>query len=696
MGQVHVLRLFFFAAAFVLSGVCHAQRDLVVDEIFSTNERFWPVGQLGYATVAMEKGKYTIDRTALKGESTFTVDNYINPSEDFSIETSFTILAADSNAAAGLVWNYVNEQTYDEFSISATGKYQVCCLRYGSFIDISGQVIHPSIKKAGQKNTLLMQRHGDSCSYSINDTKVFTTIFPGLAFSSHGFHALNKIKFTASSFIVKQQQTISQVESFKAKKETLGSAVNSALNDSAPLISPDGSVLFFIREPQASHTADIWMSTKDKQGNWMKSVNIGVPLNNKVFNSVISCSADHKSLLLLNTYNADGSFKGRGFSISRFNGTSWSVPQDVVIENLNDYGQWLDASLSPDNRTMLLSALRPETMGYNDLYVSFLNSNGKWSEPLNLGSTINTYFNEAAPFLAADNKTLYFSSVGYPGYGNQDIFMSKRLDDSWRNWSKPINLGPSVNTTGFDAFFSIAANENKAYLVSNVQSMGGTDIFNVELPPALAPEKVCLLSGKVLDNKTGAALEARLVYHSLNNENKKGSIVSDAKDGSYRIVLPDADSYYISADRKGYFAQADSVAFSGEENQSLQKELILRLDPLIIGKSLPIRQLYFEKTKAHLLPTSLPALDNLYQLMQQHPQLKISIEGHTDNVGDASLNQQLSLQRAKAVEQFLQQKGIEANRMTTIGYGGLRPIADNSKEETRRLNRRVEFTVLEY
>jgi outer membrane protein OmpA-like peptidoglycan-associated protein len=697
MAYAYRMLCFFISLALVVSVRGYAQEQTVVSENFSSNERFWFVGNnMGSANVTLEKGKYFIDRFLETGENAFTIDDYIDPQKDFSIEATIEIEECASNAYAGLIWNYADMNNFDAFTISGDGTFKVIAVRYGNFFDVADTITsHFAIQKRGKKNNLKVQRKGEEYLYFVNGQQVYVTSFPGLRYSSHGFYVLKKVKCNASSFIVRQSQQVNVVASFKAEKQNLGTNVNSLLNDSAPLISPDGSVLFFARELQGAHNADIWMSTRNKDGSWSSALHVDPPLNNKVFNSVVSCSPDNKSVLLLNTYFPDGSYKGCCFSISHFDGMSWSVPQDVIIEKLYTYGKWLDASLSADSRTMLLSVLRPGSIGYNDLYVSFLLEKGTWSEPISLGPTINTIFNEAGPFLAADNKTLYFSSLGYPGYGNQDIFMSKRLDDTWQNWSTPVNLGSKVNSTGFDAFFSIAANDSSAYLVSNAQSIGGTDIFQIPLPKELIPERVCLLTGKVLDNQSNTPLEAQLIYRSLNNEQVRGSIVSDVKNGTYHLILPDAGTYYISANKKGYYAQADSISFLGKGNQSLQKELIIRLDPLTVGKSLPIRQLYFEKTKSVILDTSLPALDNLYQLMKQNPQLKISIEGHTDNIGDVSLNQELSLQRAKAVEDYLLQKGIDEGRMTTVGYGGSKPIASNDREEMRKLNRRVEFTVVE-
>lgn len=692
-----LLRLIFIVGVLYTGTSVRAQEGFVVKDDFQTNNHYWPEGDFGYAKVKWSKSLYTIERTLDKGESVFTIDNYIDPTLDFSMETTLQITGSEGGFG-GLVWNYADINNFDAFSISSHGTYSVVVCRYGEFFNLSAEPTGDPFSEAIKKekwNRLKVERRGNFYHYFINDVAVFKAEFPGYAHPAHGFYITKRTTIKASEFKVKQGQVIHTSSDFVAQKEKLGMEINTNKNESSPLISPDGSLLFFTRSEINSHDADAWVSRKNKEGQWDKAERLGSPINNKVHNSVLSCAADNRSILLLNTYFSDGSYKGCCFSQSqRGEEGTWNLPQDVNIQNINHYGKWLDASLSADNTTMLLSALRPGTLGYNDLYVSFKTEKGLWSEPLNLGGNINTPFNEGAPFLASDNKTLYFSSLGYPGYGNQDIFMSMRLDDSWTRWSPPINLGPSVNTEGFDAFFSIASNDPWAYLVSNKEAVGGTDIFRIQLPSSLLPKPVCVLSGKVIDKSTNAALQAKLVYQSLRDDKVKGVLYSDPKTGGYQIILPDTGTYYISAEKKNYYGQADTLSFSYHYKASIQQQLNLYLDPLVTGKSFSIRQLQFEQSKAVLLPSSIPALKQLAALLNAHQKMTIRIEGHTDNVGDPDLNMQLSLSRADAVYHYLMAQGIEKSRMEVKGYGGMKPIADNAKEETRRLNRRVEFVIL--
>ena len=690
----YILGLIFMLGLLITGTSVKAQERNVATENFQSNSRYWYVGDLTYAQVSLSKGLYKINRTEKNGESVFTIDDYINPLLDFSIETTLQISDDTNEGSCGLVWNYKDMSNFDAFSISADGTFRVLLSREGELFDLAGAVAHTAVNKGKALNRLKVIRRGAFYDYFINDIKVCRSEFAGYAHTAHGIYVAKRCKLEVTSFLVKQIQTLQVSTEKMSEKEKLGAEINSDKDDSSPLISPDGTHLFFTRNTIDSHNADVWVAHKTKEGTWSKAENTGYPINNKVHNSVISCASDNRSVLLLNTYYGDASYKGCCFSQSNFDGNQWSLPQDVNISNLNHYGKWLDASLSVDNRTMLLSAMRPGTLGYNDLYVSFKTEKGIWSEPLNLGQNINTPFNEASPFLASDNKTLYFSSLGYPGYGNQDIFMTKRLDDTWTKWSQPVNLGPFINTEGFDAFFSIASNEDWAYLVSNKGSQGGTDIFRIQLPKSLSPERVCMLSGKVIDKSTKQPLAAQLFYQSLSNEHVKGTLYTEEKTGAYQIILPDTGTYYITAEKPNYYAQADSVSFSFQTKLSHQQSLTLLLDALGVGKSFAIRQLQFEKTKAIILNASIPALEQLRQFLMSNKTLHIRIDGHTDSVGDPLLNVQLSLDRANAVKKYLVDRGIEETRMEVKGYGSASPIADNSKEETRRLNRRVEFVIL--
>jgi outer membrane protein OmpA-like peptidoglycan-associated protein len=306
---------------------------------------------------------------------------------------------------------------------------------------------------------------------------------------------------------------------------------------------------------------------------------------------------------------------------------------------------------------------------------------------------VNTSGADFAPFLAADGKTLYFASEGHKGFGGSDIFYSRRLDDSWKNWSKPINLGPSVNSKTWDAYYSISAKGDYAYFVSSNEQNGSKDIYRIKLPDQLRPDPVVLLQGKVLNANTNEPLSASVVLKDYYQPVTQGIARSDPESGTYKLVVPKAGSYNFQAEVEGYLALTKSIDLTQTEQYTELKE-DLYVVPLTQGQKIPLNNIFFVRSQAQLLPQSYQELDRLVTIMQQHNTLKIELGGHTDNLGQAALNLDLSLRRVDAVKEYLVTKGIDGGRLSTKGYGDTQPIARNDRELDRRRNRRVEFTIL--
>jgi len=334
----------------------------------------------------------------------------------------------------------------------------------------------------------------------------------------------------------------------KIEKINLGKNINSPYSEYVPVIAPDGKTLylFVLDDPNNIGEGDIWYSTKS--GNdWTPRKNIGEPLNNNANNFVISISPDNNTLFLSRRYKVKGkgsTDNGQGFSISTRTKSGWSIPKDVIVDNFKNKNKFGEFCLSADQKTLIHAIESDETVGDQDLYVSFRNPNGTWTKPKNLGKTINSAKSENSPFLASDGVTLYFSTNGRPGYGQNDIFMSRRLDDSWTNWSEPENLGPSINTKDMDAYFTIPASGDYAYIVSGDNSLGQADIFKLKLPNAVKPKPVVLVYGKVLNSLTNEPIEANITYRILETDEEVGIASSDPKDGSYMIhgSMPAASS----------------------------------------------------------------------------------------------------------------------------------------------------------
>ena len=251
------------------------------------------------------------------------------------------------------------------------------------------------------------------------------------------------------------------------KAENLGLNVNSTANDITPIISPDGKTLYFTRfdHPNniiAKNDYDVWFS-EQRDGKWQPAKNMGRPVNNQSPNTICYISPDDRTALLMNIFAEDGTVLGGGVSTSRKTQSGWTVSSPVLLVNYQNTNQFSGFYIGPNGKIMVLSLQNQTSIGDADLYISFKQDSGQWSEPRNMGTSINTADAEYTPFLATDNQTLYFTTNGRSGYGEADVFLSRRLDDTWTNWSEPENLGPAFNTPDSEAHFTIPAAGDYAY-----------------------------------------------------------------------------------------------------------------------------------------------------------------------------------------------------------------------------------------
>ncbi|MDR0926592.1 MAG: OmpA family protein [Ignavibacteria bacterium] len=477
--------------------------------------------------------------------------------------------------------------------------------------------------------------------------------------------------------------------------ENLGPNINSKYSELAPVITPDGKKIYFTRErhPENPGQQSIWSSEIDKDGNFAPAKVLPKPLNTQYHNFAISILPDGNSMLVGNVYYPDGRL-GNGFSMTYKKGDEWSFPEQVKVKNFFNTSGRGSYCLASSGKVLLASMQRSDGFGGNDMYVSFLDDDGVWSEPKNLGADLNTADREDSPFLAADGVTLYFSSSGHPGYGSSDIFVSKRLDETWQHWSEPVNLGNKVNTKEWDAYFCITASGDYAYFVSMQNSLGNEDIFRVKLPQELRPEKVIMVSGKVIDKKSKQPVAASIHYERLSNNQSMGQARANAATGEYKIALPANDKYGFRAEAEGYIAINENLDLTKLKSKEEDIERDLYLVPLEKGQELVMNNLFFATAEYELLPESFPELERLVKSMKENPNMRIRVSGHTDNVGSASNNMTLSNNRVASVKKFIVSKGIAETRIEAKGYGATKPIASNKTDEGKAKNRRVECTII--
>jgi outer membrane protein OmpA-like peptidoglycan-associated protein len=499
----------------------------------------------------------------------------------------------------------------------------------------------------------------------------------------------------------------------KGAAVNLGSAVNSPAGEIAPLISADGNTLYFIRDgdPQNKAGQDIWYSTRGRDGSWLPSIKAGFPLNQGKNSGVLNVSADGNQLMIKGAY-VNGEFESAGLSVVTKARKGWSEPEKLEIKNFENYsklGKYYGAFLCSDGKTLLFYFSDNTNKGLGDLYVSHLVrknkdtkglkntspfSHSQWTEPKKMG-TINTReFDEMSPFMAADGVTLYFSSNRTGSFGSNDIWKSKRLDDSWEKWSTPVNLGNHINTSEWDGYYSLDAKGEEAYMVSWKNSLGAADIVKIDLSAENRPDPVVLVSGQVFNTLTKEPVgEVKIEYENLQNGEIAGYTVSSTETGSYTIVLPYGKNYGVLALANGFISVSGNLDLT-QVAEYKEVKMDLHLAPLAVGSTIRLNNIFFDFGKASLRNESFPELDRLVQYMMQNGEMEIEVSGHTDNVGSDDVNLQLSGERAMAVAAYLSSQGIKAARIKAKGYGEEKPIASNDTEEGRQLNRRVEFTIL--
>jgi len=344
------------------------------------------------------------------------------------------------------------------------------------------------------------------------------------------------------------------------KLENLGANINGGLSEISPVLSKDGNTMYFSRSiPGGMYdiNRDIFMSKKSTNGSWSKASRLSNVLNNEGWNSICGISSDGRTILLSGVYMPDGTLKG-GFSISHLMPQGWSTPIKLNIPGIPLAYETQTATMSPDGRIIIFSTncvIGKEFYGGFDLYITQLNEDGSWSKPKNLGKAINSSGFEISPFLAYDGQTLYFSSNGFNGLGGNDLYFSRRKGESWTEWTEPQNLGSTVNTSLWESYICISENSEWAYIGSTAKSLGGMDIHRVKLKPEFLPLKQSLPDTNYL---IGLNRTSEKIIMDPSIEKRKTVIVWNKEDEKKNIHKILADSNKI-ADPKEDLIKKDSV-----------------------------------------------------------------------------------------------------------------------------------------
>lgn len=469
--------------------------------------------------------------------------------------------------------------------------------------------------------------------------------------------------------------------------QNIGGNINTTESEYFPSLTIDGSELVFTRRLGAFNEDFFYSRENDKK--WEKARPIEGSVNTAQNEGAQNISQDGQWLVFTGCNRGDG-FGSCDIYISYLENTGWSEAINLG-ERINS-DQWeSQPCLSPDKRELYFASRRHGGYGGSDIYVSKLQENGKWGEPENLGPAINTSGDEQCPFIHADNQTFYFTSNYWPGYGDDDLFYSRRGPKG--DWSKPVNLGYPINTIDKEGTLFINSDGATAYYSSDrSDSKGGLDIYSFELREDVRPFKTLWVKGQVFDKKTTKGLPSSVELVDLSTQQTISKVQTDEQ-GNYLITLPIGKDYAFSVNRKGYLFYSDNFSLSRESPDSVYQKNI-PLQPIEINASVVLKNIFFESNKYALNPQSQAELDKVVQLLADNPTVKIQISGYTDNVGKPADNLVLSNNRAKAVIAYFSSRGIAAQRLSYKGFGETMPLENNSTEEGRATNRRTELKIV--
>lgn len=696
------MKIFGFFIIFLLSSTFLKAQNLplLFDENFDDNTYGWDISDNDDATSELNNGYFLINNKGINNGYRFWTQFNIDPDKDFIVECKMRLVFGNDDDAFGLfvISNGV-ENNYN-FEIKSDGHFRTSKQTDGQY-DIDNWSANSNINPKGEYNILKIKKSNGFLYYYINDRLLNAQSFSGAMGLDFGFVLRSRSKVQVDYLkIYGNKPQINLVDDpITNPKENLGTGVNTNYSELIPIIAPDGKYLYFVRDDYPGNIGsdkdhnDIWVSAFDGT-NWLTARNIDRPLNNSGHNFVIAVTPDNNTLVLNGTYTAFGEESGNGISLStRNNDGSWSIPKTVEIDNFYNDDLYQNFTVSTDLQVIIMAIERADdTYGQSDLYVSFRKSDGTYTEPKNLGPKINTTGEEGTPFLAADGRTLYFYSDGHNGYGDADIFVSKRVGTSWTEWSEPLNLGPNINTPQWDAYFTLDASGEYAYLVSSSDAIGEEDIFRVKIQEELQPDPVVLIYGKVYDQNTNLPLAAQITYDDLTTNQHVDVANSNGNTGEYKIILPYGTKYGFFAKKDGYMALSDYIDLTNiEEYTEIERDLYLV--PIQIDQQIILNNVFFERGRSDIKPSSYPELNRFVQTLKMNPEIEIEVQGYTNNIGDRQALIDLSEQRAVAVKNYLISKGISESRITTKGYGPDNPIADNSTPAGRTKNQRVEFKI---
>jgi len=630
---------------------CFAQSKIIYQETFDNPPPFWRQYSTELLSFKASNGQYLIKNNAdgylWQGRSI-----YIDPSLDFLLLQEMRLLSGAESNQFGFYFASPEDDIGITFAINTQRQWFLeDNLSGASAVHKTGTF---STQITGTKVALSVKQEKQQWQFFVNDEMVAQ--MPAQKFGGHyfGFWVDPATQVAIDNILILQDQLLLEIpqdSQIVVKPENLGTAINTEYDELGVRIAPDGQTLFFVRDEDprnvgAIRSQDIWFSRKDNSGNWLPAQNILAPLNTEESNSIIGISADNQRIFLTGGYANPSPLS---FAQKQPNG-QWGNPEPIFMEDYYNLYGFHSYHIAADGKTLLACLERDDSFGGMDVYVCFQKPNqpNYWTQPLNLGAQINTPVDDFGAFLAADGKSLYFATQGRPGYGNTDIFVSKRLDDTWQNWSTPLNLGAFINSSGEDSGFSIAADGLQAYFNSNKQALGGRDIFKVDLPKAAQPTQVNVLQGQVLNKITAQPIaQSKITFQTSSNT----TVDIATALGQFTKLISCEDNSLLLNTQATYFQPQELIV--DLKDCSATTSVVCWLMP-----TEPSWQL-FEPTSSVLLPSAAEELQYWELFLKNNPTTIINIEASLDS----NLSDELLYQREEAIQSHFSKRGIPLSRL---------------------------------
>lgn len=479
------------------------------------------------------------------------------------------------------------------------------------------------------------------------------------------------------------------------RQKPLSDTVNAFVMQYFPVLTADQEQLIFTRRMGGGpgDDEDLVISRKNTRGRWTEPESLSKNINSDLNEGTCTISADGRKLIFTSCTGRQGYGSCDLYQSMRI-GEEWTKPENLG-PNVNSAEWESQPSLSADGRTLYFVSDRRGGLGRRDIWVSSLNDKGEWTRAKNVGRPVNTVYDEISPFIHVNNRILYFASNGLVGFGGYDIYFSER--DTSSAWTKPENIGSPVNNHEDQFSLFITADGKKGYYShEEVKEAGYTSsrIFEMVIPEANQIRyKSNYVKGIVHDAKTHQPLAATIELINLETNETESLVSSDSVSGSYLIVLTQGAEYALYVNKKDYLFR--SLNFNYSERRDYEPIVLdIDLEKAEEGTTAVLQNIFFDVDKYDLKEKSVTELQKIRRFLKENPLMRVEISGHTDNTGSDAYNVQLSQKRAQAVYDYLVANGIDPRRLTPRGYGSRQPLAENTTEEGRQKNRRIEFKVI--